>query len=670
MKALTPWFVAGVALAQSAGAQNVPFHPAGTTKVVLAAPFAGTIPLGGSSAPVQQSPVTIESVYSGIGLSMFAPGARLTGLAMRSGSVAWPASGASFADYTIALGRGVAGPGSLSPVITENYTDAATVVSGARVIPAGAFLARPSPFFPAPFSYEFGFASAYTYGGGHLHVLMSQTGSSVSPVALDAAGAADTGANMLFQARSAEIAGAGETTQAAAAPVVRLSVDPFVDVPLQAERVANGNAAFTGILGQTGATVQVVIAADQIRFVPEGSLITSISLRLAPGAAAWPDAESSTGAMTIEVASAARAPGAMSATFSENRGSDAIIVRDGAMTLGAGSISGSDFGTPIYFQRGFVYKGGDLLVTIRHGAFSRPGPALSTANPAAAVRAVAAASQLAADGEFLSADAGLAVRIGYTPSACVMPAYTLASGGSGAFLFDAPRVHQMLIDAAQLAEIPAGSLINGIAFRVSPVNPAGYVSWPEADATVAQCDIELSETLVMASGMDNTFALNQGPSPVKVRSGPLFVPRQAMKVLSPEVAEHSFVVPFATPYRYDGGNLCVTMRLGHMTGATTVNFDGRFRPTGHNARRSVGSSTATGGNTALSFAARLMFTPPAPTCPADFNGDGVVDDADFALFVRGYDVLETAAGDLNFDAMTDDADFSVFVAAYEALVCP
>lgn len=65
-------------------------------------------------------------------------------------------------------------------------------------------------------------------------------------------------------------------------------------------------------------------------------------------------------------------------------------------------------------------------------------------------------------------------------------------------------------------------------------------------------------------------------------------------------------------------------------------------------------------------------------CPADFNNDSQVDDADFTVFVAGYNILDCAdpsmtAGcpaDLNNDAFVDDADFVVFIRAYDTLLCP
>lgn len=58
-------------------------------------------------------------------------------------------------------------------------------------------------------------------------------------------------------------------------------------------------------------------------------------------------------------------------------------------------------------------------------------------------------------------------------------------------------------------------------------------------------------------------------------------------------------------------------------------------------------------------------------CPADFNGDGGVDDTDFVYFAKYYNDLVNPAGDIDgsLDGFTDDGDFAVFAAAYDALIC-
>ncbi len=66
----------------------------------------------------------------------------------------------------------------------------------------------------------------------------------------------------------------------------------------------------------------------------------------------------------------------------------------------------------------------------------------------------------------------------------------------------------------------------------------------------------------------------------------------------------------------------------------------------------------------------------AAPCPADLNGDTVVDDADFVLFVSAYNELlcpehpTPCPADLNGDMLVEDTDFSVFAVAYDTLLCP
>lgn len=96
----------------------------------------------------------------------------------------------------------------------------------------------------------------------------------------------------------------------------------------------------------------------------------------------------------------------------------------------------------------------------------------------------------------------------------------------------------------------------------------------------------------------------------------------------------------------------------------------------HNAQPAdVGAYDAVVSNScggAISDAAMLS------VCTGDLNSDGLVDDADFVLFLSGYNILDCAdssmpAGcpaDFNRDAVVDDADFQLFVPAYDALLCP
>ncbi len=65
-------------------------------------------------------------------------------------------------------------------------------------------------------------------------------------------------------------------------------------------------------------------------------------------------------------------------------------------------------------------------------------------------------------------------------------------------------------------------------------------------------------------------------------------------------------------------------------------------------------------------------------CPADLNGDTLVDDSDFVIFASAYNILVCddpvmpagCPADLNGDGLVEDGDFVVFAAAYNELLCP
>jgi hypothetical protein len=83
-----------------------------------------------------------------------------------------------------------------------------------------------------------------------------------------------------------------------------------------------------------------------------------------------------------------------------------------------------------------------------------------------------------------------------------------------------------------------------------------------------------------------------------------------------------------------------------------------------------GARSTRGSNLTASITVNSNNRGPIVGCPADFNGDGGVDDADFVVFARAYNNLLDLVGDINLDTLSDDADFALFATAYDALVCP
>lgn len=65
-------------------------------------------------------------------------------------------------------------------------------------------------------------------------------------------------------------------------------------------------------------------------------------------------------------------------------------------------------------------------------------------------------------------------------------------------------------------------------------------------------------------------------------------------------------------------------------------------------------------------------------CLGDFNGDGLVDDADFVIFVAAYNLLTCddpamppgCPTDIYLDGLIDDRDFIIFSQSYNLLFCP
>lgn len=91
---------------------------------------------------------------------------------------------------------------------------------------------------------------------------------------------------------------------------------------------------------------------------------------------------------------------------------------------------------------------------------------------------------------------------------------------------------------------------------------------------------------------------------------------------------------------------------------------------------SVGAVVQSNSSAAFRVLGRFV---PAGSCLCDLNADGLVDDADFAIFVDQYATAICAflnpapvppcAADFTFDFVVDDDDFVVFASAYDALLC-
>lgn len=160
---------------------------------------------------------------------------------------------------------------------------------------------------------------------------------------------------------------------------------------------------------------------------------------------------------------------------------------------------------------------------------------------------------------------------------------------------------------------------------------------------------------------------------------------------------------FSDPMIVSGANFAVTRTNGDpvsfsfsynsSTQIGTLSFESKLSPSDYTISLLSAPASATSGQlldgdvadpgSAASFpsgdsvagvaaapATLLRLTVQPGGCPADLNGDTMVDDSDFVIFAGAYNELLTMVGDFNGDGSTDDADFVLFADAYNALMCP
>lgn len=164
-------------------------------------------------------------------------GSSINGITFRlwtGATAAYPATTATWADYTISLGPGVAF-GSQTTTFASNFTATPTVVrTGPLTIPAASFPFGATPNDWAPY---IPFTTPYVYSGGNLVVEVRHTGSNITNTAsdfLEVALTTDPNYNVRFW--SATATGAAATVgaqanftvvrfQAAGTPVELMSFD-------------------------------------------------------------------------------------------------------------------------------------------------------------------------------------------------------------------------------------------------------------------------------------------------------------------------------------------------------------------------------------------------------------------------------------------------------------
>ncbi|MBY0113386.1 MAG: hypothetical protein K2Y21_11230 [Phycisphaerales bacterium] len=653
----------------------------GVTKVYLADRFAVNPAPGALNTLVQSTARTNVIVAAADQFDTIGTGSQIVGHAARADSTPWPAAISSFGNYEVTLSRSPTTPATISATFANNIgTDSVVTRTGALSIPANSFL-PPGSGPSAPFSFTLPYSTPYTYLGGPLSLRVRHNGGSQAPILLDAISTIDPAYGSAISAVFVD-SDSSATGISGGATVLRLDVDAASNVPRGA--AAPNGTGITDLLGTIDYSFQQIIAAEELRDIPVGSLIDHLWFRNNSVSVATPISDSITSDFEVEMSTSARRPMDISTTFATNIGADNIRVHDGMLAVAAGTLPAGatgKHGMLVRFQRAFVYRGGDVCLTIRHRGFTVDSgnieaPTVATSLGAAVFRTsfgAATGTQLGFGGRV----AGL--RLGYTPSVCTPNDLSTTEGANGQSNLGSNSTMQMIIPAEQLRSIDVGSAITGMSFRNS--SSGGGASFPTADFTFTRFDVRVAPTSRNPLATSSDLATNVGAGEVVVREGPMFVPKNAFPASGSLTvpSEFAWFITFDRAFVYQGGNLCITIRAeGTPPGNTFLDTNGSTPSAQGSMRYASGNPDALiAPSTWGPFVTRFAFTARA-FCPWDLNNDGAVDDGDFLVFVLAYNTLDCAdAGmpegcpaDFNFDRVVDDLDFQAFVGPYNTLVCP
>ena len=247
-------------------------------------------------------------------------------------------------------------------------------------------------------------------------------------------------------------------------------------------------------------------------------------------------------------------------------------------------------------------------------------------------------------------------------------------GGLTTLLKTLPRSYQTVIGHQELSGLPIGSVITGITFRRPSYQL--FESWPGGATTCSfdNYDISLSSSLNPPGSLSSTYTDNIGPDVVEVRSGPIsfeniYFPGGAV---TPAVNPFGLIIPFTSPYVYQGGDLLVTF---HHTG-NTCGFNGFLDSVPSQFTQSIGINSydqVFNWYQQGLIVMKLVFNQPGATCAADIAppgpppGNGVVNVDDLLAVINSWGSIGGAA-DINNNGVVNVDDLLAVINSWG--VCP
>lgn len=328
--------------------------------------------------PLSDSAQTTQFIMSGSELTYIPRGSQITGFSFRGRSAgATPPGMRVFTEYTIDASTATNRPFTASTTFAANEgADKVRVRSGSFVLPVNGL---PGGTPVNPWGTMIQFDRAFIYQGGDVCITIRHSGNGVQEAFVDAE-------SDVSISRTISASGSGATVGglATGGPIVRLAFNPSVVAPSVIDNTP-GNDGYSVFHSPSGNVLQGVYAAEQLRGLRIGSVITGMSLRrysVSAGGSAWPASDTAVGRFDVTLSSSPVAPGAMSDTFASNIGADAIVVKSGPITIPAGAFPYVQSNTRpnenlwfVQFTEPFVYKGGPLSVTIRNNSSAGIGGA-------------------------------------------------------------------------------------------------------------------------------------------------------------------------------------------------------------------------------------------------------------------------------------------------------
>ncbi|MCA9279870.1 MAG: hypothetical protein H6815_05420 [Phycisphaeraceae bacterium] len=262
----------------------------------------------------------------------------------------------------------------------------------------------------------------------------------------------------------------------------------------------------------------------------------------------------------------------------------------------------------------------------------------------------------------------LCVCAGATAQTVVVPNAAANAAGTGGYttIFNnQPRGYQLIIGQAELGGMPVGSVVTGLEWRQTSWQV--YPSWPSVTLLYSQFDVSLATAANTPANMSTTYTENIGPDVVQVHSGAWQVDANSYAggSLSPTPNAWGTTIQFASPFTYQGGDLCLTiLHTGH--GFSNCALD----TVGSADMKAKGTSDISNPNDWYNqgpIVTRFLFDAPV-ACYADCDNNNTLNIFDYICFGNAYSTNDPYA-DCDGSGGLNVFDYICFGNAYAA-GCP